>query len=408
MVMRVSENTKYSSIVNNLFKTQDSYADLMKKVSSLKEVNCPSDDPVGMTKILNLRESQASVEQYKHNIESCESWLTITESKLSSVGDLLVNAREVAVRQATGTATAETRSMEAKTVKQLIDEMLTLANAKYNGSYLFSGSTSGTAPFSSTGRDSAEIASAAASGGNAFDGVVTSGGTYTGSENKTYVVKITDWNEGTRTATYDVSADGGESWSTTGSTVVLPDGGSVTTGDLGDGITLTFDDAGTVEPTAGDIFSIDAFTAGYYNGNGEELSVNIGEDTSFTYSISGQSAFTDEGDGDVDIFGVLNSLKEALENNDQEGISHVLGDLKTASDQVSTAISTCGTRTIRLEIATTNLSDMELNLAELISETEAVDISEIITKLSMKEIALQASYGLAAKIGNMTILDWLG
>jgi flagellin-like hook-associated protein FlgL len=50
---------------------------------------------------------------------------------------------------------------------------------------------------------------------------------------------------------------------------------------------------------------------------------------------------------------------------------------------------------------------MELNLTELISETEDADISEVITQLSMKEIALQASYSAAAKIGNLTILDFL-
>lgn len=408
MVMRISENTKYSSIINNLFETQDSYAGLMEKVSSLKEINRPSDDAIGITKVLNLRESQASVEQYTSNIENCKSWLNITESKLSSVGDLLVNAREVAIAQATGTASAKTRSTEAETIQQLIDEMLTLANTKYNGTYLFSGTHSDAAPFSATERASSEIGTVGASGGNAFDGTVTSGGTYTGSENKTYVVRMTDWNEGTRTATYDVSADGGKNWTTTGATFVLPDGGSVATGDIGDGITLTFEDSGTAELAEGDIFSVDALTAGYYNGNGEELSVNIGEDRPFTYSISGQTAFTDQGDGDVDIFGVLTSLKEALESNDQEGISDLIHDLEAASDQTSAAISTCGVRATRLEIASTNLNDMELSLAELISETEDADISEVITKLSMKEIALQASYSVAAKIGNMTILDWIG
>jgi len=407
MAMRVSENIKYSTIVDNMFKAQESYSKLAEKVASLKEINKPSDDPVGINRVLNLRESMASVEQYGQNITSCESWLTITESKLSSAGDLLVKAREVAVAQSTATASEAARSSEAGTVQQLIDEMLTLANSKYDGRYLFGGTKTGTAPFSSTERGSTEIGTAAVAAGNAFDGTVTSGGTYTGSVNKTYVVKITDWNGGTETATYSVSADGGATWASTGQTFVLPDGGSVATGDIGDGISLTFEDSGTVDLAAGDILYVDAFAAGYYSGNGGQLSVNIGEGTPFAYSISGEAAFTDEGDGTVDIFAALTTLKEALENNDPDGIAACLDDLETASDQISKNISVCGTRINRLEIAQSNMTDMELDLTELLSEVEDADISEIITKLSIKEISLQASYSVAAQIGSLTILDFL-
>ncbi len=410
MVMRISENIKFSTIVDNMFKSQDSYNKLAEKIASLKEINRPSDDPIGMNRVLNLRESRASVEQYTRNMDGCESWLTITESKLSAAGDLLIKAREVAVAQSTATASAEMRNAEAGTVQQLIDEMLALANSKYEGRYLFSGAKTGEEPFSSS-VGSAAIGTAAAADGNTFDGDVTSSGTYTGSVNKTYVVKITDWDNVTETATYDVSDDGGTSWISTGKTFILPDGGSVDTGagDIGDGIVLTFDDTGAADPELadGDIFYVHALAAGYYNGNGEEMSVNIGEGTSFAYSISGEAAFTDKGEGSVEIFEVLNELKTALENNDPDGIASCLDGLKDASDQISKNISRCGARMNRLEIAKNNMADMEMDLTGLISKVEDADISEIITKLAMKEIVLKASYSVASRIGNLTILDFL-
>ncbi len=409
MVMRVTENIKFNTIVDNMFRTQDSYNKLVEKITSLKEINRPSDDPIGASRVLNLRESKASVEQYSRNIDRGESWLTITESKLSSAGDLLVKAREVAIAQSTATSSAEARNSEAETVQQLINEMLTLANSKYDERYLFAGTKTGEAPFSSSERSATEIGTAAAAGGNTFDGTVTSSGTYTGDVNKTYVVKITGWDGGARTATYSVSADGGASWVATGQTFDLPAGGSVATGDIGDGIILTFDDTGAADPelAAGDIFYVNAFAAGHYNGNGGELSMNIGEGAPFAYSISGEAAFTDKGAGNVEIFDVLTSLKDALENNDQNGIMALIDDLKAASDQISKNISRCGTRANRLEIAQGNMADMELNLTGLISGVEDADISEIITKLSMKELTLQASYNVASKIGNLTILNFL-
>jgi len=407
MIMRISENMKFNTIVDNMFKSQDSYNKLAEKIASLKEINRPSDDPIGMSRVLGFRKSRASVEQYIRNIDGCESWLTITESKLSAAGDLLLKAREVAIAQSTATASAETRSSEAGTVQQLIDEMLALANSKYDDRYLFSGAKSEEAPFSSSVRSAAEIGTAAAAEGNTFDGGVTSGGDYTGSVNKTYVVKIVTGGSLVN-ATYKVSDDGGKTWSGDPPFDDL-DTGIIT---LGDAIDLTFTDDGANHLTTDDIFYVQAFAAdaghcSYYNGNGEELSVNIGEGTPFAYSISGEAAFTDKGKGSIEIFGILNELKTALEDNDPDGIASCLDDLKAASDQISKNISRCGARMNRLEIAENNLADLDMDLTRLTSDVEDADLSEIITKLAMKEVALEASYSVASRIGNLTILDFL-
>lgn len=401
MVIRISENMKFNTIVNNMFKSQDSYNKLSEKMGTLKEINKPSDDPIGMNKVLNLRESRASIEQYTRNIEGSESWLTITESKLSAAGDLLVRAREVAAAQSTATATAETRNSEAGTMQQIMEEFLALANSKFGGRYLFSGTKTQEVPFSSSGRLAAETGGAVAAEGNTFDGVAASGGDYTGSANKTYVVKIID-SGALGTATYQVSSEGGKagSWSATGT---VPANGEIS---LGDGMDMTFA-AGSTDLALNDIFYVNAKTPGYYNGNDGELSIGIGEGTSFAYSVSGEAAFTSKGGGDVDILYVLNKLKSALENNEPDVIASCIDDLKASSDQITKNISSCGTRMNRLESAKNNLIGLDLNLAELISDTEDADISEIITKLAMKETALQASYATASKIGNLTILDFL-
>jgi flagellar hook-associated protein 3 FlgL len=401
MVMRISENMKFNTIVNNMFKSQDSYNKLSEKIGTLKEINKPSDDPIGMNKVLNLRESRASIEQYTRNIDGSESWLTISESKLSAVGDLLVKAREVAAAQSTATATAETRNSEAGTMQQIMEELLVLANSKHGGKYLFSGTKTQEVPFSSSVTLAAETGVAVAADGNTFDGVAASGGDYTGSANKTYVVKIIDGGA-MGAARYQISSEGGkaDSWSATS---IVPANGEIF---LGDGMDMTFT-AGSTDLATNDIFYVNAKTPGYYNGNDGELSIGIGEGTSFAYSISGEAAFTNKGGGNVDIFNVLNKLKLALENNEPDVIASCIDDLKASSDQITKNISSCGTRMNRLEIAKNNLIDLDYNLAELISDTEDADMSEIITKLAMKETALQASYATASKIGNLTILDFL-
>ncbi|MBW1939677.1 MAG: flagellar hook-associated protein FlgL, partial [Deltaproteobacteria bacterium] len=361
MAIRVSDNMKFNTMVNNLFRVQDSYNEVMEKMATQKNINRPSDDPIGMSRVLSLRKSRASVEQYRRNIDSGNSWIEITESKLYTVDELLIRAKEIAIAQSTATASAETRSISAVTVEQIIDEMLSLANSKYGDRYLFSGIRMDEAPFSSSYTDSSRIGNFVAAEGNTFDGDVTAGGTYSdidyvvrivtggalgdaiyefsddggstwssppppadtvpasgtislpggldltfhdngtnplaagdtfslrtveaadgnafdggvtasgtysGSENKTYAVKIVD--SGLfADATYQISSDGGKTW---GSLETDLDTGTIT---LGDGIDLTFT-AGTTDLTANDIFSVDAFIPGYYNGNSEEFSVNIG------------------------------------------------------------------------------------------------------------------------------------
>ncbi|MBN2515996.1 MAG: flagellar hook-associated protein FlgL [Deltaproteobacteria bacterium] len=400
MVMRVSESMKYSTMIDNLYKVQSSYNELMEKMASGKSLNRPSDDPLGMSRVLDYRESKASIEQYRENIDSSKGWLTMTESVLSSVNDLLINAKEIAISQSTATASAETRSIAVVSVEQLIDEMLSLANSQYGDRYLFSGTkTSSDAPFSAA-EVPATIGTPAAASGNTFDGTVAAGGgPYTGAVNKTYVVKIVTGGN-FAAAEYQVSDDGGATWGVVRNDL---DTGTIT---LGDGIDFTFT-AGTVDLAIDDIFHVDANVEGYYKGNGEELSVAIGKNIHFDYSIPGQSVFTDQGDGAVDIFKTLNDLKNALEANDPDAISSQMNNLDDGIQQVNKYIAQCGTRTNRLEIAETNLSDLDYKLTELISNTEDVDLAEIVTKFSMKEVVLKASYQMASSIGNLSIIDFL-
>ena len=397
MVMRVSDNMKFNTIVNNLFRVQDSYNKAMEKMASQKKINRPSDDPIGMSRVLDLRKSKASVAQYRRNIDSCKPWIETTESNLSSVDKLLVKAREIATAQSTATASPETRSISAGSVQQIIDEMLSLANSKYGDRYLFSGTKMDKAPFSSSA-SAARIEPAVAAGENTNSGV-TSSGTYTGSVNKTYVVKITASGaiDGA-TAKYQASSDGGKTWSAISP---VPASGAIT---MGDGVTMTLTDG---DAYLNDIFYVHALASGYYNGNSEKFSVEIGKDVSFDYSIPGESVFTDSGGGGVDIFKVLNDLKNSLEANDQGGVAAQLDKLKDASGQVNRYIARCGTGMNRLEIAENNMADLDFNLTKMISNTEDVDISKIATKLAMEEIVLKASYAVASKIGNLTILDFI-
>lgn len=392
MGLRVTENMKFNSAVNNLFNIENDYNDLMEKMASQKRINRISDDPLGMANVLDYKQTNATIEQHCTNIDNSTAWITMTESNLTSASDLLSKASELAISQASGTATASTRNIAAQNVQTIIDEMKSLANSKFGDRYLFSGSRTDVEPFSNT--SSGARIEAKAAQGNTFAGTVTATGVYSGALNKTYAVKIVSGG-----ANYQVSTDGGKTWGASGAAADLQAGII-----LGDGITLTLGAGAFAE---NDVFYVNGYTAGYYNGNGENLTIQIGKGALTEYNISGESAFTAQGNGSVDVFKTLDDLKTALEGNQSDQVLAQVNNLKKAQNQVSFGVSKGGAQANRLEMAKNGLLDLQQNVTSLISNTEDADISGLATQLAMKQVALQASYEMASRIGQNTILDFL-
>lgn len=103
-----------------------------------------------------------------------------------------------------------------------------------------------------------QIESAVAADGNSvdYDGTVTSGGAYTGSDNTQFIVEVITEGAADGTAKYRVSTDGGLTFDDNGGA-----GFDVTSAGpiaLADGVTIEFEDDGTLRE--GDTFTIDVFS----------------------------------------------------------------------------------------------------------------------------------------------------
>lgn len=401
MISRVTENIKFNMITNNLFNVESQYGKIMEKLSTEKEINRPSDDPIGTNTILDFRTSKAAIEQYNSNIDNISGWISMAETKLNSISNIITQASEIAVSQGSATASADTRRIAAETLSPLIDEIRSLANSKYGDSYLFGGSKTDSEPFNAD-YSPATVGTALAASANNFDGTTVSGGTYSASANKTYVVKIVDGgtNPTLADATYQISADGGKTWGTVQTDLSAP----IT---LGDGITMTFTDTGARHLAADDLFKVSGYTAGYYRGNNDQMSVEIGKNNDFDYNLTGGDIFTTQTGGSADLFLHLNDLKTALENNDAEGIRAQIDNLKNAQTQVTQYQASCGSKINSLDTTKSNHEDLDLQITSMMSAVEDADVTKLITDFQMKQIAMQASYNMAAQIGKLTILDYI-
>jgi flagellar hook-associated protein 3 FlgL len=155
------------------------------------------------------------------------------------------------------------------------------------------------------------------------------------------------------------------------------------------------------------VFYARAYAPGYYNGNAEELSSEVGKDVTINYGTTGEAAFTSQGQGTVDIFQTLIDLKTALQNNDATAIANQLDPLNRAQGQINRYIARCGTRTNSLDTSSSTLSDMDTRITGLTSNIEDADMARLITEYQNKQLALQASYKMAADLTSNSILNFI-
>lgn len=144
--MRVTNNTMIHSIMRYLTRQNEALFDRQTIIASGKKINTPSDDPLGMGKVLDYRQTIASIEQYQTNIQYGKTRLDVSETNLELVDEFLQYFRSIARTEVDGTT--ESRLAAAETLKNIFDQVLDLANSKLNDNYLFSGYQIKTAPFS--------------------------------------------------------------------------------------------------------------------------------------------------------------------------------------------------------------------------------------------------------------------
>ncbi len=145
--MRVTTNMMVNNITANLFRQSERLLDAQTKVSTGKQINRPSDDPIGLGNILQYRSTLSSIDQYSTNVSMGQSWIETSETTLDSIQSLLDQVTEIAVEQSSGELDNRETSLEIMT--NLYDQILDLANTQSaDGRYFFGGTQTDIAPFS--------------------------------------------------------------------------------------------------------------------------------------------------------------------------------------------------------------------------------------------------------------------
>lgn len=151
--MRISTSQIYNIATLGMGQAQSAVTKTQEQMATGKRVLSPADDPVAATTILKLNQELARTEQYKKNIDVADNSLSLEDSTLQTVVDLMQRMRELAVK-AGNTAvltSADYKSLAAE-VDTRINELMNLQNTRNaSGQYIFAGYQGDTQPFINKG-----------------------------------------------------------------------------------------------------------------------------------------------------------------------------------------------------------------------------------------------------------------
>ncbi|MGH9082839.1 MAG: flagellin, partial [Acidimicrobiales bacterium] len=142
-----------TAMLGNVNADQSALARIEKQVSTGYAVNVASDNPAQAANILQLQSGVTRANQYATNAQDGMSWLSLANSTVSSVLNVLQRV-ESAVQSITGDELSGNTSAVAgltNVVTGALKELVNLSNTQYAGQAIFSGTGKPTQAYSTTG-----------------------------------------------------------------------------------------------------------------------------------------------------------------------------------------------------------------------------------------------------------------
>ena len=401
--MRVSNRQMANLVKSDLFRNAEQLLKAEERVATRKLINRPSDDPIGMGKVLDYRKTLSSIDQYNNNITSAKNRTEFTDTLLENLHDLVDQAKRM-VSEHSNQTDPELRQGAAQQVEGIYDQVLAIANTKYNGNYLFAGYETDAQPF--TGCAAITCGEKADLDSNDY---FTIGSGY-------YV-----W--------YDkVGGDAGPTVS--GRTGIEVDVSGISSaaavasatmtainGEIGAGYATRTSDKVEMG-TSGSYPDVVDVNTGFtthdikYVGDNGNTSIIVGEGAQVRINLTGDDLFTTGAAvaSGTNVFDDLKALKNALEADPfvASDVSSLADNLARGVNQVEGAVVRQSITYRRLETTENHWVKFKDSVVNMLSRIEDADLATAIVELQAQETAYEVSLATAAKMFNKkSLIDFL-
>ncbi|RPJ79927.1 MAG: hypothetical protein EHJ94_07470, partial [Deltaproteobacteria bacterium] len=96
--MRVPNITLYDTMRSRLGDLTEKLKNINEVVTTGKQINRLSDDPIGLSQVLDLKSSLSNIDQLGKNIDVGKTWLTGGESALSNVNEQILYVKNMGLQ----------------------------------------------------------------------------------------------------------------------------------------------------------------------------------------------------------------------------------------------------------------------------------------------------------------------
>jgi len=145
--VRITDRFKYDLFLYQFNTVKSSLDRVQEQIASQKKVNRPSDDPVAFSTYVSLNSESLLYEQLNRNIQRVTTFGKVYDTCFNTMGDLLAQAKEVAINHASGSMDDALRETAVAQIESIIEQLVTLGNTVVGDTYVFGGKQSTSAPF---------------------------------------------------------------------------------------------------------------------------------------------------------------------------------------------------------------------------------------------------------------------
>jgi flagellar hook-associated protein 3 FlgL len=151
MTMRVTDSYMSSLLISDLNDSLSRLLDAQRTASSMRRVNTYSDDPRAVSNIQRYNELISSNDEYITNVTRSRLIVDGTDVALQDISSVLADVRVLSMRESSAIATSESMATAVIEVDNYINRLMDVLNTSIEGSYIFSGYQTDTAPFARSG-----------------------------------------------------------------------------------------------------------------------------------------------------------------------------------------------------------------------------------------------------------------
>ena len=145
---QMSTTLKFDRAISQIGVTQERVSKAQMQMTEGKQILKPSDAPDKSAQISRLKSAIDRQESYVSTIKQVRDKLSQQESALKGATEVMYRLKELSVQAANDTYSAADRKSIAIEVKELRNQMLSLANTQdVNGNFIFSGTRVGSLAF---------------------------------------------------------------------------------------------------------------------------------------------------------------------------------------------------------------------------------------------------------------------